>query len=85
MLACNEVSRAVAGDLRNESWRRRVAIRLHLLMCDQCRRFAAELTAINRAVRALPAPPADPAVAEQSERVLRRLHTNRDLPQPPEG
>jgi len=84
MLSCNEVSRAIAGDLRRESWRRRMAVRLHLLMCDQCRRFAAELTAINRAVRALPAQPTESTVAEQSERVLRRLHTNRDLTRPPD-
>lgn len=84
MLACNEVSRAMAGDVRAEPWRRRMAIRLHLLMCDHCRRFAAELTAINRAMRSLPPPPTEPAVAEQAERVLRRLRENGGLTPPHE-
>jgi anti-sigma factor ChrR (cupin superfamily) len=84
MLACNEVSRAIAGGVRHEGWRRRAAIRLHLLMCDQCRRFAAELTAINRAVRALPAQPTEPSVAEQAERVLQRLPANPDATRPPD-
>jgi len=84
MLSCNEVSRAVAGDLQREPWRRRLGVRLHLLMCDHCRRFAAEMNALNRAVRIMTRPDADAAITDQAERVLRRLRPQSDLSPPPE-
>lgn len=50
MISCREVSTLVSSDtLADQSWRRRLAVRLHLMMCDGCRRFAAEIAAIRRA------------------------------------
>lgn len=52
MQRCEDITRAVAsGALRGASWRRRVAARIHLLMCRACRRYARELRAIGEAVR----------------------------------
>jgi anti-sigma factor ChrR (cupin superfamily) len=52
MLTCREVSTAVAsGDLARLSWRGRLGVRLHLLMCRHCRRYAAQLAAIGNVVR----------------------------------
>lgn len=53
MISCREVSTLVAGDALAESpWRRRLAVRAHLLMCAACRGFAAQMEAIRRGARA---------------------------------
>jgi anti-sigma factor ChrR (cupin superfamily) len=53
-MTCKEVSTAVASeDLPRFSWRKRIGVRLHLLMCRHCRRYAAQLAAIGNAVRRL--------------------------------
>jgi anti-sigma factor RsiW len=54
MLSCREVSRLVAaGELGGQSLLRRVGVRLHLLTCDHCKRYARELEAIRAAARRL--------------------------------
>ena len=54
MLTCKEVSTAVASeDLTRLTWQKRIGVRLHLLMCRHCRRYAAQLAAIGNAVRRL--------------------------------
>ncbi len=53
MITCRDVSTLVSTDaLGNQSWRRRLAVRLHLMMCDACRGFAAEIEAIRRGAAA---------------------------------
>lgn len=50
MLSCKEVTCLLAGDeLEKASWARRLAVRIHLRMCQHCRRYAAQLQAIGRA------------------------------------
>ena len=52
MLACKEVTRIVAAEELDEAgWNRRLAVRLHLLMCRHCRRYAAQLRAVGKAAR----------------------------------
>ncbi len=54
MLSCKEVARIVASDLLDDlAWGRRLALRLHLLMCRHCRRYAQQLRAIAAAARGL--------------------------------
>ena len=54
MMTCREVSTAIASEeLARLSWRKRIGVRIHLLMCRHCRRYAAELAAIASAVRRL--------------------------------
>lgn len=54
MPRCREVSGAVAsGALDEAPIRRRLAVRLHLVMCRHCRRYARQLRAIGRATREL--------------------------------
>jgi anti-sigma factor ChrR (cupin superfamily) len=49
MISCREVSTLVASDaLGAQPWRRRLAVRLHLMMCTGCRRFAAQIEIIRR-------------------------------------
>ena len=54
MLTCKDLATAIGRD----EWRaaprwRRLALRLHLLMCPHCRRYAAQIRAIGTAVRSL--------------------------------
>ncbi|HUP46636.1 MAG TPA: zf-HC2 domain-containing protein [Thermoanaerobaculia bacterium] len=52
MLTCREVTAMIASDeLPRRSWRDRLGVRLHLMMCRHCRRYAAQLAAIGRAVQ----------------------------------
>ena len=52
MLSCKEVTRLHASDeLRRASLRQRIAVRIHLLMCDHCSRYVRELGLIGAAVR----------------------------------
>ncbi len=50
MLNCKEVARLVASEeLVEAGWLTRAAVRLHLLRCHHCRRYAAQLRAISTA------------------------------------
>ncbi len=54
MPTCQQVARLIASDeLATASWRRRAALRLHLLMCRHCRRYARQIRAIGSAVQPL--------------------------------
>lgn len=54
MLRCREVTHLIAADEFEEAgWWTRFAIRVHLLMCRNCREYAAQLRAIGSAARLL--------------------------------
>lgn len=51
MLKCREVSHKASLYLEGElPWRERVAMRVHLLMCNDCRRFLRQLSGLIRAI-----------------------------------
>ncbi len=52
MLTCKEVSALVSNSLdRRLSWRERLGVRLHLLICKACRRFADQMRFLQTAAR----------------------------------
>ena len=52
MLNCKEIGRLIASDeLADAVWSDRALVRLHLLMCRDCRGYAAQLRAIGAAAR----------------------------------
>ncbi len=54
MLTCREVTRTIATDELSEAGiGRRLAVRLHLFMCRDCCRYAAQIRAIGEAARGL--------------------------------
>ena len=58
MPSCREVTRAVATDeLEGAPLLRRFAVRLHLLVCGHCRRYARHIRAIGLAAREVLARP----------------------------
>ncbi len=72
MPTCREVSRLIAsGDLAGQSPLRRLAVRLHLLGCDHCRRYARQLKVIAAAARRLMSvDPLDPARVARLEKAI---------------
>jgi len=49
---CKEVSRKIASDeLCGASWSQRMAVKLHLLMCRHCRRYANQIDQIGEAAK----------------------------------
>ena len=54
MATCKEVATAIGqDDVRGLPWWRGLALRLHLLMCRHCRRYAAQIRAIGTTARRL--------------------------------
>ncbi len=54
MLTCREVTRLLASDEYLDSRiGRRLAIRMHLVMCRHCRRYASQLRSIRASAREL--------------------------------
>ncbi len=50
MLSCQEVARLIASEeLADLGWLERIQVRLHLVRCHHCRRYAAQLRAISTA------------------------------------
>jgi hypothetical protein len=78
MPSCREVARAIGGDeLEDASTRRRLGVRLHLLMCSHCRRYARQLRAIGRAAREVLGRPAGEEASLEKLRpsILARIAT----------
>ena len=70
MLCCQEVARRIASDEFTEAnlWQR-LWVRLHLLMCGHCRRYAVQLHSIGETARSLWGPHTeDPSTLERLER-----------------
>lgn len=66
MLMCKEVSHLVSEGMdRSLSFRERVGVRTHLLMCHGCRHFAAQMKFLREALRRQPEIPADDAPAPE--------------------
>ena len=54
MLRCNDVSKIIAADeLEGASWTRKLAVRMHILMCAHCRRYERQLKEIARAAKSV--------------------------------
>lgn len=52
MLSCKQASRLLSQSLdRRLTWRERTALRLHLTICDVCRRFGRQLMLLREAAK----------------------------------
>ena len=72
MLTCKEIVGLVASeDGTDPGWRKRLGIWVHLLMCETCRRYKAQVEAIRAAARQRrEAPPDDDALERLQGRIL---------------
>ena len=79
MMSCREATRLLSeAQDRPLPWRRRLGLRLHLLMCRLCARYARQLRFLRRALRRLPeeadrALPGARLSPEARRRILRAL------------
>ena len=75
MRTCRDVSHDLAADaFRTAGLRRRMTIRMHLLMCDDCRRFARQLEQMGVVLRQMSAA-GDPRLSDVNaeQRILARI------------
>ncbi|MCR9184324.1 MAG: peroxidase-related enzyme [Halieaceae bacterium] len=74
MLNCREISQKASHYLDGElSWRERMAVRVHLLMCDDCRRFVRQLAGLIRAIPFMHRPASPEEVETVLDHVNKRL------------
>lgn len=63
-----------ADEVRSAGFARRVAVRMHLTMCNNCRRFAREVELLGLVMRSMPREDLErEAEGDAVERVMRRL------------
>jgi len=79
MLTCKEASQLVSEQLdRQLSRRERMALRFHLWLCRNCRRFTKQLgflrSTLRRGVQEGHLPLDKPLSPESKKRILERLH-----------
>lgn len=54
MISCKEVTLLVASDAFEEArWMKRLSVRIHLLLCADCRHYISQIQAIGNAARVL--------------------------------
>jgi predicted anti-sigma-YlaC factor YlaD len=77
MISCNGVAKMLSSDeLSGQPWWKRAEVRLHLLMCKYCSRFAGQLAQLRIAARRASGPAdADPQL---EERIISRLSRKGD-------
>jgi len=90
MLNCRQVTRLISQSMDAKlPWHRRLAMRVHLLYCVWCRRYAAQLQLLRRATKELPPEALNAAPqtlsTEEKEQMRARLQEGlQNLPPSPE-
>lgn len=72
MLTCREFAHRHASDYIDGQlgWRARLGVRFHLLLCDNCRRFIAQLRKVRSLARGKPVPNTDADLSAQDNQAL---------------
>jgi anti-sigma factor ChrR (cupin superfamily) len=84
MLSCREVVENVDALLDGDlSWRKRMAVRMHLLLCHRCRRYERQLRFLLRGLEHLHSPATDAEVRIVLDAIDR--NALRDDPAAPAG
>jgi len=90
MLNCRQATRLISQSLDAKlPWHRRLQMKVHLLYCVWCRRYAAQLKFLRKATRELPPEALDAAPqklsSEEKEQMNSRLQESvKKLPPSPE-
>ena len=85
MLNCRQVTRLVSRGMDAKlPWHQRLAIRIHLLYCVWCRRYAAQVQFLRKATRRLGAEPdvSGPKLSTEAKEQIRR-QLQEELNKPP--
>ena len=74
MLNCRQVTRLVSQAMDTKlSWRERLVVRIHLLYCVWCRRYAAHVQFLRRAAAKLAGATSDAGAAKLSEEAKEQI------------
>jgi len=82
MLNCREATRLISQSMDTKlPWPRRLAMRVHLLYCVWCRRYAAQLQFLRKATRGLPPEALDalPQKLSMEQKKQMRVRLQEDL------
>lgn len=74
MLNCKDTARLVSESMdRKLPWRKRLEVRLHLFICDNCARYKKQLHILRRLFRNQAEPSADASSPVLDEKIKERL------------
>ena len=74
MLNCRQATRLISQSMDTElPWHRRLAMRVHLLYCVWCRRYAAQLKFLRSAAKQLPSEGSVSASQKLSEEAKQQM------------
>lgn len=59
-----------SDEAAERGWLRRLGLFVHLLMCDKCRRYKAQIEKLGQAARELWQPPADATITRLRDSIL---------------
>jgi hypothetical protein len=85
MINCRQTTRLISQSMDAKlPWSRRLAMKLHLLYCVWCRRYATQLKVLRNAAKQLPDPETEPT-HKVSDEARRRMcaRLNEALKEPP--
>jgi hypothetical protein len=73
MLSCKDIAQTVSiEDVVPVGWRQRLALKLHLMMCRHCRRYAQQMQTLGDAARRVfQHPPGEPSSPEAPENLTK--------------
>jgi hypothetical protein len=86
MINCRQATRLVSQAMDTKlPWHRRLAVRIHLLYCVWCRRYAAQLQLLRKAAKQLPKEDLDTSAHKLSDDAKKRMcaRLNEALKEPP--
>jgi anti-sigma factor ChrR (cupin superfamily) len=76
VLSCHDLANKVASDYVDSQlrWHERAKVRLHLAICDNCRRFIKQLKLVRTVIRQREPAPADTTADAQLQQLAAQLH-----------
>ena len=86
MINCRQATRLVSQAMDTKlPWHRRLAVRIHLLYCVWCRRYASQLQILRKAAKQLPEEDLDTSAHKLSDDAKKRMcaRLNEALKEPP--
>jgi hypothetical protein len=86
MMNCRQATRLVSQGMDTKlPWHQRLAVRIHLLYCVWCRRYASQLQILRKAAKQLPKEDLDTSAHKLSDDAKKRMCTrlNEALKEPP--
>ena len=77
MLSCKETAHSVSTeDVTPVGWRKRLSVKLHLMMCRHCRRYAQQIEALGDAARSVFQQPPDDQSSPETPENLAKLQSD---------